>query len=559
MVRRYLGRFVGVSLAALVGAGCGESEARKQAKRGEAIFVKRCAVCHGTGSAGAQGPGLGGVLGRKTGSAAFAYSPAMRASGFTWDAATLDRFLEAPAQLVPGTTMPIATPDDAERRALVAYLGTLQPATAPARASEPRPVGDASGFGDYRGDAPGVRRHITVADLPAPFATPSARNSPSVVERPAGALPVVPPGFQVALFADGLEEPRAIRVAPNGDAFVSESAAGQIRVLRAKDGAARAEQVEVFATGLDHPFGMAFFPPGPRPAWIYVANTNEVVRFPYALGDVHAKAPPQLVVAKLADSAGGHWTRDVAFSPDGARMFVSVGSGSNVAEDMPKAPPPPIPTWEASHGLGAAWGDEERRADVRVFTPDGKDEETFATGIRNCVGLAVQPQTGELWCSTNERDGLGDDLVPDYVTRVRRGAFYGWPWFYLGNHVDPRHDGERPDLAGKVTVPDVLLQAHSASLEMTFYDGAMFPAELRGSAFAALHGSWNRGVRTGPKVVRIVVKDGLPTGEYEDFMTGFVADEGHVWARPVGVAVAHDGALLVSEDGNGTLWRVSRK
>ena len=182
----------------------------------------------------------------------------------------------------------------------------------------------------------------------------------------------------------------------------------------------------------------------------------------------------------------------------------------------------------------------------------------FATGIRNCVGLAIQPQTGVPWCSTNERDGLGDNLVPDYVTRVRENAFYGWPWFYIGSNEDPHHVGRRPDLKDKVTVPDVLLQAHSASLGLTFYEGQNFPAEYRGDAFAAEHGSWNRSKRTGYKVVRIRLKDGVPTGEYEDFVTGFVLNDTEVWGRPVGVTVARDGALLISEDGNGTIWRISR-
>jgi glucose/arabinose dehydrogenase len=194
---------------------------------------------------------------------------------------------------------------------------------------------------------------------------------------------------------------------------------------------------------------------------------------------------------------------------------------------------------------------------VLVFDSDGKGGKIFATGLRNCVGLAVHPATGDVWCSTNERDGLGDNLVPDYITRVKPGGFYGWPWYWLGDHEDPRHKGERPDLVGKVAMPDVLLQSHSASLQLTIYDGAMFPAEYKGDAFAAFHGSWNRAKRTGYKIVRVLQKDGVPTGEYEDFLVGFVASGDSVWGRPVGVAVAKDGALLVSEDGNGTLWRVS--
>jgi glucose/arabinose dehydrogenase len=234
-------------------------------------------------------------------------------------------------------------------------------------------------------------------------------------------------------------------------------------------------------------------------------------------------------------------------------MFVSVGSGSNDAEGLSKRPPA---GWVASYPLGAAWGSEAGRANVLEFDPDGRNRRVFATGIRNCVSMAIEPETGNLWCATNESDGLGDNLPPDYATRVREGGFYGWPWYYIGNHEDPRHTGARPDLADKVAVPDVLIQAHSAPLGMTFYDGTMFPAEYRGSVFVALHGSWNRRQRTGYKIVRVLLKDGAPTGEYEDFVTGFVTEEGGVWGRPVGIAVAKDGALLFSEDGNDTIWRV---
>ena len=237
-------------------------------------------------------------------------------------------------------------------------------------------------------------------------------------------------------------------------------------------------------------------------------------------------------------------------------MLVSVGSLSNVAEGM-GTPPGGLEAWSKAQPLGAAWASETERATVLAFNPDGKERKIYATGICNCVGLAVQPQTGLPWCSTNERDGLGDDLVPDYVTSVREGAFYGWPWFYIGGNEDPRHVGARPDLKDKVTVPDVLVQPHSASLGMTFYQGTQFPSEYQGDAFAAEHGSWNRSKRTGYKVIRIRMKDGKPTGEYEDFVTGFVVSDTEVWGRPVGVAVAKDGSLLVSEDGNGTIWRVT--
>ena len=417
-------------------------------------------------------------------------------------------------------------------------------------ADPPRLLTGTAAYGDWKADAPGVIRKVTSADLPPPFATGSTREAARIVSPPAGAQPATLPGFSATVFADHLQKPREIKVAPNGDVFVAESGADRIRVLRGTD---KAEQSEIFATGLDSPFGIAFYPPGPDPQYVYVANTNSVVRFPYKNGDLKAGGPAETIVPSLVESGSGHWTRDVVFSPDGKHMFVSVGSGSNDAEGMSKAPPQ---GWVASHPLGAAWGSEAGRADVLEFDPGGRNERIFATGIRNCVTMAVEPRTNDLWCATNERDGLGDNLPPDYVTRVREGGFYGWPWYYIGNHEDPRHQGERTSLADKVTVPDVLIQPHSAPLGMAFYDGSMFPAEYRDSAFVALHGSWNRHLRTGYKIVRVILKDGAQTGEYQDFVTGFVTEDGSVWGRPVGVAVAKDGALLFSEDGNGTIWRV---
>jgi glucose/arabinose dehydrogenase len=343
-------------------------------------------------------------------------------------------------------------------------------------------------------------------------------------------------------------------VAPNGDVFVAETRAGNIRVLRAGEGG-KAATNEVFAGGLRQPFGIAFFPNGDNPQWVYVANTDSVVRFPYQAGDLKARGKAETIVASLPHD-GGHSTRDIVFTPDNRRMLVSVGSLSNVAEGM-GTPPGGMEAWSKAQPLGAAWASETERATVLAFNPDGKERKVYATGIRNCVGLAIQPKTGLPWCSTNERDGLGDDLVPDYVTSVKEGAFYGWPWFYIGGNEDPRHAGARPDLKDKVTVPDVLVQPHSASLGMTFYQGTQFPSEYQGDAFAAEHGSWNRSKRTGYKVIRIRMKDGKPTGEYEDFVTGFVVSDTEVWGRPVGVAVAKDGSLLVSEDGNGTIWRVT--
>jgi len=406
-------------------------------------------------------------------------------------------------------------------------------------------------FGDWRADRPGLRRLIKPHDLPPPRPAESAANAVRVARR-TEEKPVVPSGFAVELLASGLTGPRIVRAAPNGDVFVAESRAGRISVLRS-DGGTTAKK-SVFASGLNYPFGIAFYPPGADPHWIYVADTGAVVRFPYRDGDLTPRGEAETVVPRLP--TGGHATRDIAFSPDGATMYVSVGSDSNDAEDMSRLSGGTLQGFIADHALGATWGSENDRADVLAFDPQGQNKKVFATGIRNCVGMAVGPD-GTLWCSTNERDGLGDDLPPDYVTRVRAGAFYGWPWYYIGGNEDPHHRGERPDLKDKVSVPDVLIEAHSASLGMTIYDGSQFPPDYRGNVFAAEHGSWNRSKRTGYKVIRVITRGGVPTGEYEDFATGFVVNDSTVWGRPVGVAVDKDGALLISEDGSGTIWRVT--
>jgi glucose/arabinose dehydrogenase len=441
------------------------------------------------------------------------------------------------------------------KRAWVTAAVVLGWSVATASAAEPIVLKGKDAFGNWQNDTPGTSRLIRPEDLPKPGATPSSANVSRAVSRPTEAAPQVPPGFKISLFAEGLNEPRIIRVAPNGDIFVAETRGNRIRVLRPSADGTKSATNEVFADGLNRPFGIAFYPSGKDPQWIYVANTDGVVRYPYHSGDMKAAQPPQTIVASLPHGYG-HSTRDIVFTKDDKRMLVSVGSASNVGDAL-GPPPGGREAFAAAHPLGAAWGDETDRAAVLAFDPDGKNQKLFATGIRNCVGLAIQPGSGTLWCSTNERDGLGDDLVPDYVTRVKEGGFYGWPWYYLGAHEDPRRAGERPDLKDKITIPDVLLQAHSASLGMTFYDAGQFPSDYRGDAFAAEHGSWNRSKRTGYKVIRIRMKDGAPTGEYEDFVTGFVISDREVWGRPVGVAVAHDGSLLVSEDGSGTIWRVS--
>jgi glucose/arabinose dehydrogenase len=374
---------------------------------------------------------------------------------------------------------------------------------------------------------------------------------------PAGAKPTVAEGFTVEMVADGFEQPRVIRTAPNGDLFVADSSANTIHVLRMADNSATPVENSEFASGLNQPYGIAFYPVGPNPEWVYVANADSIVRFPYKSGDLKASGEKQEIVSGIP--ADHHWTRDIAFSPDGATLYLSVGSGSNIAEQVTEEPNNGIPDFIKSHPLGEMWGPEQGRAAVIAFDPDGKNRRVVATGIRNCSGMTVQPETNALWCVTNERDGLGDNLVPDYATTVQEGAFYGWPWYYIGANEDPRDPlkGQRTDLKDKVTVPDVLFQSHSAPLNIAFYEGDMFPADYKGDAFVAMHGSWNRGARTGYKVVRLLFDNGKPTGEYEDFMTGFVLSADDVWGRPVGVAVGKDGSLFVTEDGAGTIWRVS--
>jgi glucose/arabinose dehydrogenase len=403
------------------------------------------------------------------------------------------------------------------------------------------PITGKEAFADYSHQKPGTFRRITVADLPQPFATHSVDNQPDEIPRPEHAWPQAPAGFKVELYATGLDYPRLIRTAPNGDLFLAESHLGEIKVFRGVTPDGKAQQSETFATGLRQPFGIAFYPPGPNPQWIYVGNTDSVVRFPYRSGDLKARGPQQ----KIADlpggghlRGGGHWTRDIAFSPDGKKMYVSVGSHSN--NDDPDTHP-----------------EEKDRADILEFNPDGSGMRIYASGLRNAVGIATQPGTGQLWASTNERDELGDNLPPDYITRVQPGGFYGWPWYYIGPHYDPKHKGKHPELKDKVIVPDVLLQPHFASLEMTFYEGTQFPEEYHGDIFAAEHGSWNRKPRNGYQVIRVPLTNGKPTGEYEDFLTGFVTADGKVWGRPVGVAVGKDGSLFVSDDASRSIWRVT--
>jgi glucose/arabinose dehydrogenase len=391
-------------------------------------------------------------------------------------------------------------------------------------------------FTDFRYEKPGTVRKITVNDLPQPYATKSAENGAEVVPRPENAWPVTLPGFKVELFASGLDNPRLMRTAPNGDIFLAEMHAGQIRIFRGVTSDGKAEQSAIFATGLHNPYGIAFYPPGPNPEWVYIGSETELARFPYHNGDLKASGPAQHVADLPGD---GHNTRAVNFSLDGKKLFVGVGSGSNV--DDPDTHP-----------------EEKNRADILWCDPSNCQLQVYASGIRNAGGaIEINPKTGELWCSVNERDALGDNLVPDYITHVQEGGFYGWPWWYLGPHQDPRHAGKHPELKDKAIVPDVLLQAHNASLQFTFYQGDKFPAEYKGDIFASEHGSWNKAVRVGYEVIRIPLHGtGHATGEYEDFVTGFVTPNGDVWGRPVGMTEAPDGSLLVSDDGSNSIWRI---
>jgi glucose/arabinose dehydrogenase len=440
-------------------------------------------------------------------------------------------------------------------------------------------------FADWNQQQPGVRRKITLADLPEPNPAEAANNRPHVIPRPNDAWPVAPAGFKITLYAGGdappmqpndirehmekssgtFSMPRLIRSAPNGDLFLADSGAGTIFVLRGVGSDGKAARIERFVTGLDHPFGIAFYP-AEDPHYIYVGNATTIQRIPYKTGDLHATGMPETVVPAIPGYAqltgGGHWTRDVVFTKDGRFMLVSVGSGSNV--DDPDTHPK-----------------EFHRADILEFTPEGKFIKVYASGIRNCVGEAINPFTGQLWCSTNERDDLGDHLVPDYVTSIQEGGFYGWPWYYMGGHRDPRlpepcangtgpnpqaaaltadqaWNCTRANLASKVITPDVLVQPHMASLEMSFYPSTgQFPREYFGDAFAAEHGSWNRANRAGYEVIRIPMHNGKAEGSYEDFLTGFVTKDGQVWGRPVGVTTGKDGSLYVTDDGSRSVWRVT--
>jgi glucose/arabinose dehydrogenase len=393
---------------------------------------------------------------------------------------------------------------------------------------------------DWSDDAPGQCRRILLPDLPPPYATPQATNPPNEIARPAGLLPSVPKGFTVALAYQDKKRPELIRLAPNGDLFVVEPVAHQIRVLR-PDGRGGFAADSVFTTGLDGPYGISFWPPGPSPQYLYVADATQVIRFPYAVGDLVARGPSSLIVDGLP--TGGHGQHDVVFSPDGGTMFVSIGSLSDDDDEGE---------------------DESGRALIMRYAPDGTGAAVFATGLRNPKALGIEPASGLLWTSVNERNELGDNLVPDFVTAVTDGQYYGWPIFYLSNaNIDPTHAGQAPDPPPPVATPDLLHQAHAASLGFGF-SGNAFPKAWRG-AYVALHGSVSRADRLGSKLVLVAVQaNGHAGNRTTDFMTGFtIADPATpdgtaTWGRPVAAVFAPDGSMYVTDDLSDAIFRVTK-
>lgn len=378
-------------------------------------------------------------------------------------------------------------------------------------------------------------------DLPAPFATESARKSSKVIGWPEGKTPVAPPGFTVTKYADKLTNPRWIYVTPNGDILVSESMTNKQRspntiiLFRDTNKDGTPDVRTTFMKDLNQPLGMLILN-----GWFYVANTDGVYRYPYKAEQTEISAAGEKILSLPAGGYNNHWTRNLIANADGSKIYVSVGSGSNVAE----------------HGME----NEIRRACILEINPDGTGERIYADGIRNPVGMDWQPGTNILWTAVNERDHLGDELVPDYVTSVKDGGFYGWPYAYFGPNEDPRMKGQRPDLVQKTLVPDVSVGAHTASLGLAFYTKKVLPKKYHNGAFVGQHGSWNRSVFSGYKVVFIPFNDGKP-GTPEDFLTGFIADESknEVYGRPVGVTVLADGSMLVADDSGKTIWRVSAK
>lgn len=383
--------------------------------------------------------------------------------------------------------------------------------------------------------------------LPPPFATPSARNNSKVIGWPEGRKPMAAPGFEVSLFAENFDNPRQAYVLPNGDVLVVEStrewrdrpdrldkSANRITLLRDTKKTGKPDVREVFLTGLNMPYGMLLVG-----NWFYVGNTNEVVRYPYKPGDTKITAKGEKILDLPAD---GHFTRNLIADAAGRKIYVAIGSASNVDEEN-------------------QWEKDQRRAGIVEINPDGSGMRILAKGLRNPVGMDWEPKTHALWAVVNERDLLGDDLVPDYLTSVKDGAFYGWPYSYFGQNEDPRKKGQRPDLVAKAVKPDYALGSHVAALGLAFYRGTAFPARYQGGAFIGMHGSWNRSKMVGYKVAFVRFENGKPAGPIEDILTGFIADESkfEAYGRPVGVTVWTDGSLLVADDSGNKIWRVTAK
>jgi glucose/arabinose dehydrogenase len=365
--------------------------------------------------------------------------------------------------------------------------------------------------------------------LPPPYHTPSVRNAPRVIPKPEGAKLSLPPGFHVETWSEGFQRPRFMLLGPNNEVLLADSENGPNgKVLVLTDGGKNRKEL---IGGLDRPYGLAFWKD-----YLYVAETTSVKRYKY---DPKARAAGKgEEVVPLPDHGRGHWTRTVLFNEDGSKMYLAVGSQSNVSP-----------------------GEPEVRAAINRYNPDGSGHEIFASGTRNPIGLRWYPGTRTLWAAVQERDLLGDDLVPDYLTHIQQGGFYGWPYAYIGKNEDPRNKGQRPDLVAKTIVPDVPLPAHCAVLDFIFYTGKQFPAEYQGGAFLAYHGSWNRSKRLGYMVAFVPFKDAKPAGEPRNFLTGFMLgpEERDVWGRPVGLLQMPDGSVLLSEDGGNRIWRISYK
>ena len=397
-----------------------------------------------------------------------------------------------------------------------------------------------------------------VVDLPPPFLTKSVRNYCKVIGWPAGKTPIAPPGFKVSEYAGGLDNPRNILVANNGDVFVSEAnteikglkkigasiigatksedlnkSANNVILLRDTNGDGIPDVRTVFLSGLNQPFGMLILG-----GYFYVANTDGVWRYPYKTGETHLTAPGKRILILPAGGYNNHWTRNLRTNADSSKIYVSVGSGTNDAEQGP--------------------ANEVRRADILEINPDGTGERIYASGLRNPAGIDLQPQTHVLYAAVNERDTFGDNLVPDYFTSVQQGGFYGWPYAYFGQHPDPKHPGERPDMVKKSITPDFSLGSHTASLGLAFYTGTKFPQRYWNGAFIGQHGSWNSSKLVGYKVTFIPFVNGKPQGHMEDFLTGFIADpvKEEVYGRPVGIAIAKDGSILVADDSGNKIWQV---